>query len=275
MTPSFTEGDFDEVSESSSHDLVKDRSNVTSRSPSVTSGHSLPVDGPYDLGDDRQAQVPGWDPIASSGLTDSRDDVLLWSPSHEDGLDAFLAAALEGGFLTAEARCSPCMERSLEMWCSHGAHGIGAALAALKEALAVDRSARLSTEEVARLGQELQRCGNNFRAVAAAMAPHLEATSAASASAAASSSAAASASAATSSLARTLPQLVESYYLDHYLQLGFAQDEMRFASVATLRERLGARRRAKDLGGDAHQWDRAAGHQRTFHCGSRRTRRLC
>jgi hypothetical protein len=30
---------------------------------------------------------------------------------------------------------------------------------------------------------------------------------------------------------------VESYYLDHYLQLGFAQDEMRFASVATLRER--------------------------------------
>ena len=129
------------------------------------------------------------------------------------------------------------MERSLEIWSSHGAHGIGAALAALKEALAVDRSARLSAEEVGRLGQELQRCGNNFRAVAAAMAPHLEATSAASASAAASSSAAASASAATSSLARTLPQLVESYYLDHYLQLGFAQDEMRFASVATLRER--------------------------------------
>ena len=277
--PTSWNADIDNYDEDDVEDEVSDSEPIPESQGSVSREGTSPQNElhPYKLGEG-QAVVPDWvERAAQSTATatvsmhrassDDRGDVKLWSPTHQQGVDAFLASAVRRGLLSddRDRELGANVECALETWAAFGtASGVGDAINALKASLAAGATARLSTSEVERLGQTLQRCGNNFRAVMTAMTPsttsavappricHGEngegdedeadqsepaANTAPPPNAAQLAVAGGEAGASAPHSLRQLNSLVEAYYLHHYVPMGFVQDEMRFAPIAALRQR--------------------------------------
>ena len=128
-------------------------------------------------------------------------------------------------------------------WHAHGAHGIDTAVCALEEALSVQAAMKLSPENVSLLGQALQRCGSNFHAVIDAMGLDRSLFSALPQDKNTDNEVGKEAQARCGTKLRLLLNLVEAYYSDYYVTLGFCKDDMRFAPLNSVYQRAAGERR--------------------------------
>jgi hypothetical protein len=175
------------------------------------------------IGEAHQAVIPEWGGGSgpSTSASASRGDVLVWSPSDEEGVESFLSAASALGHLAAQGQrkvgALATVEMALSTWHMHGKRGKEWSLARLEEAVRADEAARLNAAEVDALGHILREVGNNFLHIPRALAPTMK---------------------------KALSRMVEAYYLHHCHPLGFAADDALYRPMNARPKRATARPRA-------------------------------